>query len=358
MRHLVDCLVFPQKGDRPHTDEASGSDLDGDLYFVSWDEELIPPSKRSWTPMEYAPAKAMQLKRPVNNSDIIDFFTKNMVSEHLGAICNAHVVHADLSDHGAMDYTCLQLAKLAAIAVDFPKTGKLVTMPSALKPKMYPDFMGKPPFQSYESNKILGKLYRKAKDASDGEIGSASDSFALEDLVYDTDLEIPGSEAYIREAWNRKCQHDRQLQALLGQFKVSTEEEVVTGHVWSLSMYNSWKHGQVKEKLKHAYHSLRKEFKHAFENLGEDMDHIDIDDKNVKYEQKASAWYQVTYHPQWVNKSLEMKEQVGDEASILLSFAWIPAEYLVKIKMRSHGITGLDTSKPINYLADYLASRI
>ncbi|KAK9095170.1 hypothetical protein Scep_026639 [Stephania cephalantha] len=103
------------------------------------------------------------------------------------------------------------LAELAAIAVDFPKTGKLISMPPALKPKLYPDFMGKPHFQSYKSNKILGKIYRKAKDASDGEIGSASDSsFALEDEVYDKDLGIPGSEDFICEAWNRKCQYDRQ----------------------------------------------------------------------------------------------------------------------------------------------------
>ncbi|KAK9279924.1 hypothetical protein L1049_013608 [Liquidambar formosana] len=58
LHHLVDCLAFPQKGDRPHTNEASGSDLDGDLYFVTWDENLIPPSKRSSPPMDYAPADA------------------------------------------------------------------------------------------------------------------------------------------------------------------------------------------------------------------------------------------------------------------------------------------------------------
>nr|GEW21588.1 RNA-dependent RNA polymerase 6 [Tanacetum cinerariifolium] len=61
LEHLVDRLIFPQKGERPHTDEASVSDLDGDLYFVTWDEHLILPSKQSWPPMEYTAAKAKEL---------------------------------------------------------------------------------------------------------------------------------------------------------------------------------------------------------------------------------------------------------------------------------------------------------
>lgn len=40
--HLSDCIVFPTKGPRPHADESSGGDLDGDEFFVSWDKELIP----------------------------------------------------------------------------------------------------------------------------------------------------------------------------------------------------------------------------------------------------------------------------------------------------------------------------
>lgn len=40
--HLSDCIVFPTRGARPHADESSGGDLDGDEFFVSWDEELIP----------------------------------------------------------------------------------------------------------------------------------------------------------------------------------------------------------------------------------------------------------------------------------------------------------------------------
>jgi RNA-dependent RNA polymerase len=65
LHHLVDCLVFPKKGERPHANEASGSDLDGDVYFVTWDKNLVPPGKRSWKPMDYSPAEAKQLQRRV-----------------------------------------------------------------------------------------------------------------------------------------------------------------------------------------------------------------------------------------------------------------------------------------------------
>lgn len=357
--HLFDCLVFPQKGERPHTNEASGSDLDGDLYFVTWDENLIPPSKRSWPPMEYSPVAVKELSRPVNHLDIIEFFTRNMVNENLGAICNAHVVHADLSDYGALDQSCLTLAELAATAVDFPKTGILVTMPPPLKPKMYPDFMSKAQFQSYRSNKILGRLYRHIKDAFDKDISISSEfNICAEDIPYDRQLELPGSEEFISEAWGLKCSYEAQLNGLLGQYKVSREEEAVTGHVWSMPKYHSRKQGELKEKLKNAYSALKKEFRNHFNKLGIGQDQISQEERNCLYEKKASAWYQVTYHQKWVKKSLEMQQPDGVGDKVLLSFAWIPADYLARIKIKCGGKGSDDSSRPINSLSKYLAGRI
>lgn len=370
LHHLYDCLVFPQNGDRPHTNEASGSDLDGDLYFVTWDEKLIPPSHESWPPMDYSPGKINSLPRDVKHTDIIDFFTKNMVTESLGTICNAHVVHADLSDKGAMDEKCTKLAELAATAVDFPKTGKIVNMPVEYKPKMYPDFMEKEEFQTYRSKKILGRLYRQVIDACNKENESSSGlTFDPKDIPYDKDLEVPGSEAFIDEAWNSKCSYDGQLNGLLGQYKVNSEEEVVTGHVWSMPKYTSKKLGELKERLKHAYNNLRKEFRMVFEQMEpniDDHDHIlSEEEKNVLFERKASAWYQVTYHPTWVQKSLELLVPDGDVEgnTVMLSFGWIAADYLARIKIRkmnnSTGIKNCSNSgKPIDSLRKYVADRI
>ncbi|OAY64204.1 putative RNA-dependent RNA polymerase SHL2 [Ananas comosus] len=361
LHQLVDCLVFPQKGDRPHANEASGSDLDGDLYFVTWDGDLIPPGKKSWVPMDYTAAEAKQLPRTVSPQDIIDFFLKNMVNENLGVICNAHVVHADLSEYGAMDEKCLQLAELAATAVDFPKTGKLVTMPPNLRPKLYPDFMGKDDHMSYKSEKILGQLYREIRDAScddPSSSSSAAQACSWEDVSYDTDLEVPGASDYLFDAWNCKCAYDGQLNALLGQYKVCSEGEVVTGHIWSMPKNNSRKQGELKERLKNAYTALRKEFRNVFETAGPDFNELSDDEKSVWYEQKASAWYQVTYHPKWLRKSCEMRELEGEVVPTRLSFAWIAADYLVRIKVRCQDKSKLNQQRPVDALAVYLSDRI
>ncbi|XP_042520883.1 RNA-dependent RNA polymerase 6-like isoform X2 [Macadamia integrifolia] len=347
LHHLVDCLVFPQKGERPHTNEASGSDLDGDQYFVTWEETLIPPSKKSWPPMDYDSVKAKELQRPVNRQDRINFFMESMVTAQLGKICNAHVVHADQSKDGALDGKCIKLAELAATAVDFPKTGQLVSMPHSLKPKIYPDFMGKDENISYRSEKILGILYRQIIDAPDIEM-AANSELTAEDIPFDPDLEVPGFAGFMMDAWNQKCTYDGHLSALLAQYRVNREEEVVTGHIWSMPETKNQR--EMKDRLNGAYNVLRKEFRHIFENMGNDFQQLTDDAKNSMYEQKASAWYHAAYHPEWVRKTQELKDhKVNGNKPAMLSFAWIAVDFLARIKIKclDDNIV-VDTSKPIS----------
>ncbi|KAL6208405.1 hypothetical protein ACLB2K_019355 [Fragaria x ananassa] len=340
------------KGYRPHSNEASGSDLDGDLYFVTWDENLIPPSMKSEEPMDFDAAEAKNLERPVTNQDIIEFFVRNMANENLGAICNAHVVHADRSEDGAKDTDCIKLAKLAAIAVDMPKTGKIVRMPPHLRPESYPDFMGKEGFNSYMSTKILGELYRQITDAYDEDMAT---SVKL-GCTYDSHLVVPGAHNIIPEALERKCSYDFQLKALMGQYNVLREEEIVTGYIWS--MPKSRKRGELQDQLKQAYSALKKEFRECFERINGDFKSMSDDQKNFMYEQKASAWYMVTYHPKLVEKSLYLQGPDGPGDVPMLSFAWIATDYLARIKIRRSGVEKINSRKPINTLRRYLADRI
>jgi len=336
LHHLVDCLVFPQKGHRPHPNEASGSDLDGDTYFVSWDSSLLPPSGESFEPMDYDAGEAKISKAPVKTQDIIEFFVQHMVNDKLGVICNAHVVHADLSASGALDENCLELAKLAAMAVDFPKTGKVAVLPQHLKPKLYPDFMDKDDFAGYKSKKVLGVLYRRIKDMFGEEVEKwktdADCANVFEALPYDKDLEACGFQEYLEEAWNYKCSYDQQLRALLGQFNVKKEGEVVTGRISSLTKLNSRKQGEIKERLQHAYRALRNEFRFIFQ--GTTDCEISEPCQRSKYEAKASAWYHVTYHPTWLQKARELTELDGYHTAPLLSFPWISVDYLAQIKFQ------------------------
>lgn len=205
------------------------------------------------------------------------------------------MVHADKSEHGALDDNCIHLATLAATAVDFPKTGKIVTMPHHLKPKMYPDFMGKEEYQSYPSPKIQGRLYRQILDVYNDDVSVSSELSSISnEIPYDADLEVPGADNFISEAWDSKCSYNRQLSGLLGQYKVKHEEELVTGHVWSMPKYTSRKQGELKERLRHSYSAMRTEFRHVFETMNDSgFEHLSDEEKNLLYEQKASAWYQV-----------------------------------------------------------------
>ena len=99
LHHLVDCVVFPAKGHRPHTDEMSGSDLDGDKYFVTWYDKLIP-ARENEDPMDFTSPEKKVLQRPVEVGDMIQFVSDYIKNDQLGIIANAHLVHADHDDEG------------------------------------------------------------------------------------------------------------------------------------------------------------------------------------------------------------------------------------------------------------------
>ncbi|GJN26944.1 hypothetical protein PR202_gb14913 [Eleusine coracana subsp. coracana] len=159
-RGLVDCVVFLQRGERPHPNECSGGDLDGDLFFITWDDKLIP--EKVDAPMDYAATRPHIMDHVVTLEEIHKNFVDYMINDTLGAISTAHLIHADRNPLKARSPECLQLAALHSMAVDFAKTGAPAQMPLSLRPREYPDFMERWEKPMYVSDGPMGKLYRAA----------------------------------------------------------------------------------------------------------------------------------------------------------------------------------------------------
>lgn len=160
LHHLSDCVVFPSTGHRPHPNELSGSDLDGDIYHVIWDDNLMP-TLGNRIPMDYPAPEKQETDGEITEWAMIQFLRDNIEHDCLGQISNAHRALAD--QQGVESEGCKLLAALHSQAVDAPKTGKWVTVPSHIRDelKKYPDFMMKMDKESYPSQKVLGKMFRE-----------------------------------------------------------------------------------------------------------------------------------------------------------------------------------------------------
>ncbi|CAN6478993.1 unnamed protein product [Victoria cruziana] len=325
---MVDC-VFPQKGTRPHPNECSGSDLDGDVYFVCWDHELIPPTQTS--PMDYDPAPPKDLDRDVLIKDVQEYFANYMINDSLGIISNAHTVFADREPMKAFSPPCIELAKLFSVAVDFPKTGVPAVIPSHLRVGEYPDFMEKPDKPSYVSRGIIGKLFRAVMGRSQVDyVTSFTKSVAEE--AYDPDLEVDGYEDHLDDAYYHKSEYDLKLWNLMQHYGFKTEAEIMSGSVMFLS--GSFKRNRDSEAIIMAVRSLKREARAWFakrssrsERYGDGYE----DDPDAK----ASAWYHVTYHPDYWGAYSEEKQPH------FISFPWSVYDKLITIKrdkLRKHHI--------------------
>ncbi|KAK0597678.1 hypothetical protein LWI29_027530 [Acer saccharum] len=320
LHHMVDCIVFPAKGKRPHPDECSGSDLDGDVYFVCWDPDLIPP--RQVPPMDYTPAPAKVSDNDVTIEDIEEYFVDYIMNDSLGVICHAHVVFADTEPNKAMSNSCKELARLASIAVDFAKTGVPAKIPRSLRVKEYPDFMEKEDKPTYKSPCVLGKLYREVKDIAPPTAAIKSFTRKVAKLSYDPAMEVEGFKKYIKKAFYYKTQYDKKLGKLMDYYGINTEAEIISGCIMKMERFFDRK--RVTEEISFAVRSLREEAK-AWFNKTESDPATPTTEKEMYA--KASAWYHVTYHHSYWGRYNQ-----GMNRDHFLSFAWSVYDKLVDIK--------------------------
>ena len=164
---MRDVIVFPIKGKRPHSNEMSGSDLDGDQYWVYWGGRFR--IEKNTEPLSYKGADKMDIPsidREKMIEHIIGSFEAGIM---LGMIANTHTVAADKHEQHSFADPCKQLAELFALAVDSPKTGKFIEK-EALRPfqkeycRTWPRYMKKFCEPTSNSTSIQEKLFVKAAD--------------------------------------------------------------------------------------------------------------------------------------------------------------------------------------------------
>ncbi|KAH6704064.1 rna-dependent rna polymeras-like protein [Leptodontidium sp. MPI-SDFR-AT-0119] len=191
LSELTNCICFSSKGRRDLPSQLSGGDLDGDRYYVMWDDNC--QLKRTYLAADYGRQTPIDIHRAVTTEDMTDFFIQFMETDQLGRIAVLHRVMADQEPAGTLHMDCITLAEMHSTAVDFSKTGIPVDMSRLPRyNKWRPDFEAPGPhvkiekqgglsleevddkdpddqvdqdddfstYRYYESEKILGRLYR------------------------------------------------------------------------------------------------------------------------------------------------------------------------------------------------------
>ncbi|KAI5478467.1 hypothetical protein MNV49_005108 [Pseudohyphozyma bogoriensis] len=164
----VNCVVFSVKGTRSLPSCLGGGDLDGDLYTLITNPDLIPSRDAIVDPGAYEAPPMVKLTRPCTIEDGAKFVFEYILNDLMGVVASRHLQIADQELSGSKCDSCLLLANLHSDAVDFSKTGRPVDFRSLpkLSSRLKPDFMwpewkaGKPGEHFYESPKVLGRLFR------------------------------------------------------------------------------------------------------------------------------------------------------------------------------------------------------
>ncbi|CAF3874471.1 unnamed protein product [Rotaria sordida] len=164
LRHLRDCIVFPQKGKRPHSNEISGSDLDGDEYAVFW-LDLLVPNTENFEPYDYDSQRPpIPLSRSITRDDIVDVVLTISEQDCLGKLCCTHLAYVDKL--GVQHDECVAIAAAISEELDAGKTGKHPFSEQKIKELntkldyKRPDYIDKDQFNLYPSEHVLGKLFR------------------------------------------------------------------------------------------------------------------------------------------------------------------------------------------------------
>jgi hypothetical protein len=130
-----DCIVFPVTGRQPAPDQMSGGDLDGDEYFVCWNESLFPPIIVAPDPRAAEPKQPIVHNQEFSDGYLVKAMQKHIISEltgsELGKTRNLWEEINEKAEQGVMSRLSIYLNKRCEICMDTNKSGERIPrMPS------------------------------------------------------------------------------------------------------------------------------------------------------------------------------------------------------------------------------------
>jgi ERCC4-related helicase len=315
LRHLKDCIVFPCQGPRPHPDECTGGDLDGDMFVVIWDKRLIPSRNQVQNPMTFdedtegdTSPRGDEFHQSTDDDGLVDFYVHSIQDDILGVASNAHLALCDSSNSGSFDEDAKTLARICSKQVDSLRAEADLEIVRELAPKSYPDFMQNKDKPSYPSRKILGKMFRRCKAIIDTTMVKGASQMPVRDDKFLT----LGYTDYVDEAKMLYRQYKLRLRALLLMSGAQTESELATGMIVEPQGEYKADYFRFGEQCKDVFYELQRSFRTKFDSDTSSLAREDT----LKY---AAACYFVAHND-------------SDASTRSLSFPWIVLDLLTTIK--------------------------
>ena len=238
--HYTNVVVFSQRGARSLPNMLSGSDLDGDLYQVLWDQDLLWEGGENSEPLDYSAPKPAALDQ-VTVGDIVDHFISYVKNDNLGSISTWLLAHAD--KEGVDSETCRVLAEMHSKAVDFPKSGIPAEFRHDLVPEEYPHWLERRDKKSYQSDRVLGLIYDRVSvhplNMKLGKVDSDYLSCELDSLKTRAKDFLPllasGWEGWEKEALAASRALTDEIYQMMNRWHISDVGELLTGCLSQLS---------------------------------------------------------------------------------------------------------------------------
>ena len=252
LSHMINVIVFSSLDDendkRPIQNQISGGDLDGDIYYVSWNKDIIDGITKRNIPSQEDPKYTYTnlnkseenitgivnsniiLDQTISMNDVILSHINTMKNDLVPLISNLYLAHAD-NDliHGPFNEKCKMLSDLFIIAIDSQKNGKFISQDILREKNLllskYPDFLETDSYNNYKSPGILGILYRLCNEKEFLDEFDYYEYISSYNMSYYLDVELFDCKClpYTHKMLKIYIKYENEIKALMQKYNFSDE---------------------------------------------------------------------------------------------------------------------------------------